>query len=106
MSRIKHRLVILAQARIAGEMGAETINTVYTNGLGYSVNLTVPSNMIFYVNKGNVTVDSLSTGQNVTVNIIPLNIQNASNPNSPVILNTGTHIVSNTNNTNNVEVIL
>ena len=82
----------IAQARITGEMAAETINTVYTNGVGYSVNLTVPSNMIFYINgsSGYVTVDSLSNGQNVSVKFIPLNVNNAT-------LTSGTHIVTNTN---------
>ncbi|MGO9387465.1 MAG: hypothetical protein ACLPWD_05375 [Methanobacterium sp.] len=88
----------IGQARMTGEMAAETINTVYTNGAGYSVNLTIPSNMTLHVYSGYVTVNLLSTGQNVNVSFIPLNIKNFSNPGSPVILNAGTHIVNNTNN--------
>jgi uncharacterized protein (UPF0333 family) len=81
----------LAQARITGEMAAEAINTVYTNGVGYSVNLTVPNNMTLYINSppGYVTVDSLSYGQNVSVKFIPINVQNTT-------LTTGNYIVNNT----------
>jgi hypothetical protein len=89
----------LAQSRITGEMTAETINTVYTNGNGYSVNLTVPNNMTLNVYSGYVIVN-LTTGQNINISFIPLNIQNASNPSSNVTLSTGTHIVTN-NATNN-----
>ena len=53
----------IGQARMTGEMAAETINTVYTNGAGYSVNLTIPSNMTLHVYSGYVTVNLLSTGQ-------------------------------------------
>jgi uncharacterized protein (UPF0333 family) len=88
----------LAQARITGEMAAETINTVYTNGIGYSVNLTVPSNTSLNVYSGYVTVNLLTTGQNINITFIPLNIKNASNPSSPVILNTGNYIVTNSIN--------
>jgi uncharacterized protein (UPF0333 family) len=94
----------LAQAKMTGEMAAETINTVYTNGNGYSVNLTVPNNMILYIYSGNVTVDLLTTGQEMNVSFIPLNIQNASNPSSPIILNSGTHIVTNTINGNSYNI--
>ena len=45
---------------MTGEMAAETINTVYTNGAGYSVNLTIPSNMTLVINNppGYITVIS------------------------------------------------
>jgi uncharacterized protein (UPF0333 family) len=75
----------IAQARITGEMVAETINTVYTNGAGYSVNLTVPNNMTLVINNppGYVTVNSVfwnglqyTNLQNVSVKFIPWNIQN------------------------------
>ncbi len=75
----------IAQARITGEMVAETINTVYTNGAGYSVNLTVPNNMTIVINNppGYVTVNSVFWNglqyinlQNVSVKFIPWNIQN------------------------------
>lgn len=78
----------LAQARMTGEMAAETINTVYTNGIGYSVNLTVPNNMNITVNNPNGYVTVNSAGQSVSVKIIPLNIQN-------VNLASGNHVVTN-----------
>lgn len=71
----------LAQARITGEKIAEVINTVYINGPGYNINLTVPNNMTVYVNNptGNttiLTVISNATGQNISVKLIPKNVQN------------------------------
>ncbi len=62
----------LAQARMTGELAAETINTVYINGTGYSANLTVPSNMNIIINNpsGYVTVNM--AGQSVSVKLIPL----------------------------------
>lgn len=35
----------LGRARMVGERVATTINTVYTNGRGYSANITIPSDM-------------------------------------------------------------
>jgi len=81
----------LAQARMTGETNAETINTVYTNGIGYSVNLTVPSNMNITINNPNGYVTVNSAGQSVSVKFIPLNVQNKT-------LTSGTYTVTSTNN--------
>jgi uncharacterized protein (UPF0333 family) len=81
----------LAQARMTGETTAETINTVYTNGIGYSVNLTVPSNMNITINNPNGYVTVNSAGQSVSVKFIPLNVQNKT-------LTSGTYTVTSTNN--------
>lgn len=61
----------LGKARMLGERIAEAINTVYINGRGYSVNLTLPSDFNFtaYVNSaGYVTVTY--KGNNTTINLI------------------------------------
>ncbi len=78
----------LAQARMTGEAAAETINTVYINGVGYSVNLTVPSNMNITINNPNGYITVNSAGQSVSVKLIPLNVQNAT-------LTSGTYTISN-----------
>jgi len=69
----------LAQARVTGEKLAETINTVYikgnsVNGNKYYANITIPDDIDFTatINKGNITV--LSNNQNITINIIPLDV--------------------------------
>jgi hypothetical protein len=73
----------MGQARMTGENIAETVNTVYTNGPGYTINLNIPSTPNLNVCVSNST-DSLtvlllnnqnvSIGQ-VTINLIPTNIQ-------------------------------
>lgn len=86
----------LAQARMTGELAAETINTVYINGAGYSANLTVPSNMNIIINNpsGYVTVNM--AGQSVSSKLIPINVQ------SKTLNNGTTYMVSNAvgNNSN------
>ena len=55
----------LGKARMAGERVAEAINTVYVNGPGYEVNLTLPSgaytinvnNRMITVNYGNYKIN-------------------------------------------------
>jgi uncharacterized protein (UPF0333 family) len=66
----------LAQARMTGEKMAEIINTVYINGAGYSISLTVPDNMVVYVNNptGFLTINSITTGNNISVKLIPKNV--------------------------------
>ena len=86
----------VAQARVTGEKIAETINTVYINGMGYNITLTVPTGMTVYVNNatGNVNVFSSSTGKNISVKLIPKNVQsttlNAGQVKSVVYSNNGT----------------
>ncbi|AEG18070.1 hypothetical protein [Methanobacterium paludis] len=73
----------MGQARMTGENIAETVNTVYTNGPGYTIKLNIPSTPNLNVCVSNST-DSLtvlllnnqnvSIGQ-VTINLIPTNIQ-------------------------------
>jgi hypothetical protein len=68
----------IAQSRMTGEKIAEIINTVYINGIGYTISLTVPSTNTVYINNptGFLTIYSLSTGTNISIKIIPKNIQN------------------------------
>lgn len=67
----------VAQARITGEKIAETVNAVYINGMGYSINSTVPDDMIVYVNNpaGYVTIYSITTNKNISIKLIPKNVQ-------------------------------
>jgi hypothetical protein len=70
----------LGQARILGEKIATAINTVYNNGNGYSVNLTIPmnSNITASVNNttGKVDILYLPSNKGLSVKFIPKNIQN------------------------------
>ncbi len=70
----------LGQVRMEGESIAETINTVYINGNGYSINLTLPDNITFtarVVNgTGNSTLYMNYSGQNIPIKLIPNDIQN------------------------------
>jgi len=80
----------LGQARMMGEIVAQTINTVYTNGPGYSANLTLPnftnstaSYNVYVYNNGNLNV--IYKGNNITIDIIPTNIQNFAMTNNGTI---------------------
>ena len=85
----------LGQARMIGETVAETINTVYTNGPGYSANLTLPqlksAYTVYIYNTGNINV--LYNGNNMSIDVIPTNIS------SPVLTNGTSHQVRNNNGT-------
>lgn len=83
----------LGQARVLGEKIAETINTVYINGKGYSANLNLPDDFDY-----KVYVDSTGylkmeyNNQNITIKLIPVNSTN------PVTMNPGqSYIVKNVN---------
>jgi len=60
--------------RVVGEKVAQTVNTVYTNGNGYSMNLTMTnvtnsSSYTIRVNNSGVLVNY--TGKTVNINIVP-----------------------------------
>ncbi len=85
----------LGQARILGEKIAETINTVYINGKGYSANLNLPNNFNYtvYVNSTG-SIDMEYNKQNITIKLIPVNRT------SSVTLSPGqNYIVKNNNGT-------
>jgi hypothetical protein len=89
----------LGQARMMGELVAETINTVYTNGPGYSANLTLPrfsnstaSYNVYVYSNGNMSV--VYNGNNITIKLIPNNIQTFTMTNNGTI-----YIVKNNNGT-------
>jgi hypothetical protein len=67
----------LGEARIIGEKIAEAINTAYVHGDGYSVNLTVPPTpeITASVNKPPNYVTVFYNGQNISVKLIPKNVQ-------------------------------
>lgn len=86
----------LGQVRMIGESVAETINTVYINGPGYSANLTLPSSPANYTvnvnSNGNLSV--FYHTNNITIKLIPTSIQSFSMKNNgtsyQVINNNGT----------------
>ncbi|TMS40323.1 MAG: hypothetical protein FGO69_11275 [Methanobacterium sp.] len=69
----------IAQTRITGEKIAEIINTVYIKGVGYTITLPVPTNTTVYVDdpEGFLTIYSSSNGANISIKVIPKNIQDA-----------------------------
>lgn len=85
----------LGHARVIGEKAAETINTVYINGNGYSANLSLPnlgsSYTVNVYSNGNMSV--IYKSNNITIKIIPTNVQSFN-------MNNGTvHQVKNNNGT-------
>ncbi|MCE5215287.1 MAG: hypothetical protein LLF83_11290 [Methanobacterium sp.] len=67
----------IAQTRITGEKIAEIINTVYIKGIGYTITLPVPTNTTVYVDdpEGFLTIYSSSNGANISIKVIPKNIE-------------------------------
>ncbi len=67
----------IAQTRMAGEKIAGIINNVYINGVGYTISLIVPPNTTVYIDnpEGFLTIYSTSNGANITIKIIPKNVQ-------------------------------
>jgi hypothetical protein len=70
----------IAQTRMTGEKMAEIVNTVYMNGVGYTITLTVPASTTVYINNpsGFLSIYSSKNGANISVKIIPKNIQSTS----------------------------
>ncbi len=60
------------KARMAGERVAEAINTVYVNGPGYEVNLTLPEGD-YTINVKNEIIKICQGGLEVSLKIIPKN---------------------------------
>jgi uncharacterized protein (UPF0333 family) len=89
----------LAQARMMGEQAAETINTVYINGPGYSANLTLPnfpnSTASYNINVNtNGSLNVVYNSNNIYIKLIPTSIQSKNMTN-----NGSTYIVKNNNGT-------
>ena len=91
----------LGEARMVGESLAETINTVYTNGPGYSANVTLQnlSNSASYTAyvyaSNNVGYLNISyNNNNITIKLIPSMITSSGAMNSGT-----THQVTNNNGT-------
>lgn len=67
----------VGQVRMIGESMAETINTVYINGPGYSANLTVPTSpanyTVYVYSNGNLSL--IYNNNNITIKLIPTNVQ-------------------------------
>ena len=87
----------LGEVRMLGERIAETVNMVYINGNGYSINLNLPNDTIYKVyvnNSGFINMEYNS--QNITIKLIPQSsIQN-------IVMNNGQkYIVKNNNGTIN-----
>ena len=86
----------VGQARMIGESLAETINTVYVNGPGYSANLTLQNlsdsagyTVYIYNTTGNMSV--IYHSNNITIKLVPMNV-------TTVLMTNGTtHQVINNN---------
>lgn len=67
----------IAQTRMTGEKIAEIVNTVYINGIGYTITLIVPSNTTVYVDdpEGFLSIYSSSNGANISIKVIPNDVQ-------------------------------
>jgi hypothetical protein len=94
----QEQIGILGESRISGENIAEALNTVYTNGDGYSVVIRLDPDPAFTAviessgSSSNLTV--FSSGKNVTISIIPKQF------NSSYTLNSGKNYqITNTNGT-------
>ena len=82
----------MGQARVTGETIAEVKNTVYTNGPGYTINLTIPATLTAIVTGSTHSVTVIYKGQSIIVNLIPTNINDTT-------LTNGTYNVKNNNGT-------
>jgi hypothetical protein len=82
----------MGQARVTGENIAEVVNTVYTNGPGYTINLTIPATLTAIVTGSTHSVTVIYKGQSIIVNLIPTNINDTT-------LTNGTYNVKNNNGT-------
>lgn len=60
----------LGKARMVGERVAEAVNTVYINGPGYEVNLTLP-NGTYIINVMNGAIKVYYGGKEVSLNVVP-----------------------------------
>lgn len=66
----KTQTLELGKARMAGERVAEAINTVYINGPGYTVNLTLP-NGTYTINVNNEIIKVYHGSHEISLKIIP-----------------------------------
>ncbi len=92
----------LGQARMTGENIAEVVNTVYTNGPGYTINLSIPATVTATVTGSTHSVTVICNGQSIIVNLIPTNIKDVTLNNGSkynVTNNNGTIEFSNLNST-------
>ncbi len=87
----------LGQARMIGESLAETINTVYINGPGYSANISLPNDFTYTASvvpgTGNSTLYVNYSNQIIPIKLIPTNI------NSKTMNSGQTYIIKNNNGT-------
>ncbi|MDO9045696.1 MAG: hypothetical protein Q7U35_10390 [Methanobacteriaceae archaeon] len=61
----------LGQARMIGERLASSINLVFINGNGYSMNTTLPNNINYNLNVNNSGLFVIFNGKQVKINLIP-----------------------------------
>jgi hypothetical protein len=61
----------LGQARMIGERLASSINTVFINGNGYTMNTTLPNNINYNINVNNSGLLVIFNGKQVKINLIP-----------------------------------
>jgi hypothetical protein len=61
----------LGQARMIGERIASSINTVFINGNGYTMNTTLPNDINYNLNVNNSGLFVIFKGNQVKINLIP-----------------------------------
>lgn len=61
----------LGQARMIGERLASSISTVFINGNGYSMNITLPNEINYNLNVNNSGLFVIFNGKQVKINLIP-----------------------------------
>lgn len=91
----------LAEARMQGEKIAEAINSVYTHGSGYYINVTIPPspNMTVLVNQNVNNIVVIYQGQNITIKVIPKNLTTFTITSDPAGVNNIIYTVYNDNGT-------
>jgi len=61
----------LGQARMIGERLASSISTVFINGNGYTMNITLPNEINYNLNVNNSGLFVIFNGKQVKINLIP-----------------------------------
>lgn len=61
----------LGQARMIGERLASSINTVFINGNGYTMNITLPNDINYNLNINNSGLFVISNAKQLKINLIP-----------------------------------
>ncbi len=91
----------LAEARMQGEKIAEAINSVYTHGSGYYINITIPPspNITALVNQPVNYITIVYQGQQIPIKVIPKNLTTSNITSDPNGINNIIYTIYNINGT-------